>query len=243
MGSTTTTPRLTLRRPRVTSGPTPNELESISHPSLAGPPKVDPSIRGIPQGWEDDIAIPLQGDDVNEESHEETRRITDHTRNRLRDRVKIPYFGTKRSKRDPKSDMSTSKPNESMNLPHHAPHLVISTVDTSSSFSTTSTSELALEYPSAGHTFDLPVDQALPFSSSRPYSAWDLAQKTQIDEGWTTARRRGKRTGRGLDLIYKVGWTREVLDMEARLHQTMFELFGRHSWVETEPQVVLDVGD
>ncbi|WVQ70042.1 uncharacterized protein L199_008266 [Kwoniella botswanensis] len=45
--------------------------------------------------------------------------------------------------------------------------------------------------------------------------------------------------------VYSVGWERDVLDLEARLHETMYEIAGeRHTFVEFEepPKAVLDIG-
>ncbi|KAL1406898.1 hypothetical protein Q8F55_006310 [Vanrija albida] len=59
-------------------------------------------------------------------------------------------------------------------------------------------------------------------------------------------RRVWRADGREVRAIYKVGYERAVLDLEARLHETMYEVAnGRHSFVdavEHEPGRVLDLG-
>nr|XP_018263819.1 uncharacterized protein I303_03692 [Kwoniella dejecticola CBS 10117]OBR85977.1 hypothetical protein I303_03692 [Kwoniella dejecticola CBS 10117] len=45
--------------------------------------------------------------------------------------------------------------------------------------------------------------------------------------------------------VYNVGWERDVLDLEARLHETMYEVAGnRHSFADLSnpPEAVLDIG-
>ncbi|WRT67184.1 uncharacterized protein IL334_004150 [Kwoniella shivajii] len=74
-------------------------------------------------------------------------------------------------------------------------------------------------------------------------------------EGWReTPRPRsglpGKRIwvdakGDGVGGIYSVGWEREVMDLEARLHETMYDIAGeRHSFTEFDepPKAILDLG-
>ncbi|WVF72193.1 hypothetical protein IAT40_007005 [Kwoniella sp. CBS 6097] len=80
--------------------------------------------------------------------------------------------------------------------------------------------------------------------------------KSQISlEGWREAPRSrtgwpGKKVwvdakGEENTTAYRVGWERDVLDLEARLHETMFDITGeRHTFVEASehPQAVLDLG-
>lgn len=73
-------------------------------------------------------------------------------------------------------------------------------------------------------------------------------------EGWKVTRTSsglpGKRIwvdakGEQVANVYKVGWERQVLDLEARLHETLFEISGnRHTFTifEKHPKSVLDVG-
>ncbi|OCF41311.1 hypothetical protein I317_04882 [Kwoniella heveanensis CBS 569] len=51
--------------------------------------------------------------------------------------------------------------------------------------------------------------------------------------------------GEEIATAYRVGWEREVIDLEARLHETMYDIAGeRHTFVEVSepPQAVLDLG-
>lgn len=70
-------------------------------------------------------------------------------------------------------------------------------------------------------------------------------------EGWRDVRAKGAAgsrrvwhdpKGKEIRTMYKVGWERDVLDLEGRLHETMYELAGgRHSFADGEPATVLDV--
>ncbi|ORX39928.1 hypothetical protein BD324DRAFT_648546 [Kockovaella imperatae] len=44
--------------------------------------------------------------------------------------------------------------------------------------------------------------------------------------------------------VYRVGWEREVLDLEARMHESLAELVGGHTFArpDTSPKTVLDLG-
>ncbi|BEI81159.1 hypothetical protein CcaverHIS002_0203190 [Cutaneotrichosporon cavernicola] len=116
-------------------------------------------------------------------------------------------------------------------------------------------------------TFRQPnIDEVLPFASS-PFAAWDPVAIDAEENGkpvskrpgseasgagWRDVRAKGSTKARrvwcdakGKDacITYKVGWEREVLDLESRLHETMYEVArGRHSFVEGEPATVLDLG-
>ncbi|ORY27168.1 S-adenosyl-L-methionine-dependent methyltransferase [Naematelia encephala] len=45
--------------------------------------------------------------------------------------------------------------------------------------------------------------------------------------------------GQDIAGVYRVGWEREVLDL---LHETMYEMAGRHTFVDDAPTAVLDIG-
>lgn len=121
-------------------------------------------------------------------------------------------------------------------------------------------------------TFRQPnIDAVLPFASS-PFAAWDPvaidaeasgsvkslsapqnARSGSSSAGWRDLPRPAKGVsgsrrvwqdakGKEVQAVYKVGWEREVLDLEGRLHETMHELAGgRHSFADGEPATVLDV--
>ncbi|WVQ78309.1 hypothetical protein IAT38_000394 [Cryptococcus sp. DSM 104549] len=74
-------------------------------------------------------------------------------------------------------------------------------------------------------------------------------------EGWKEAAKQrwgmpGKKVwvdkkGEEIGGVYRVGWEREVMDLEGRLHETMYEVAGdRHTFAEFEepPKTVLDIG-
>ncbi|GMK57011.1 hypothetical protein CspeluHIS016_0308510 [Cutaneotrichosporon spelunceum] len=116
-------------------------------------------------------------------------------------------------------------------------------------------------------TFRQPnIDEVLPFASS-PFSAWDPAAIDAEETGklppqrpgpeasragWRDVRAKGATNarrvwydakGKETATTYKVGWERDVLDLESRLHETMYEVAGgRHSFVDGEPATVLDLG-
>ena len=95
-----------------------------------------------------------------------------------------------------------------------------------------------------------PTD-VLPFPRA-PYSAWDPAHPTSSSRAkWKTLPHRG---GMGAKRVwtedhggvYRVGWERPVLDLEARLHETMWEVAGEsHTFTQfydgEEPKSILDV--
>lgn len=115
------------------------------------------------------------------------------------------------------------------------------------------------------------VDEVLPFVSS-PFAAWDPAAAGEVpgaatkklygrnsksvggSEWHEDPPKRGsagsKRTwidsdGREIRTVYRVGWERDVLDLESRLHETMWNVTGgHHTFVDVEdrpPATVLDV--
>ncbi|WOO84474.1 uncharacterized protein LOC62_06G007993 [Vanrija pseudolonga] len=97
-----------------------------------------------------------------------------------------------------------------------------------------------------------PVCESPAVLSAEGAAAMPLLPATQ--EGWyepPTPRGAGgvrriwrAADGREVRAIYKVGYERAVLDLEARLHETMYEVAnGRHSFVDAdEPGLVLDLG-
>ncbi|KAL7424070.1 hypothetical protein Q5752_001655 [Cryptotrichosporon argae] len=96
--------------------------------------------------------------------------------------------------------------------------------------------------------------QSMRIAQREPSAATAAASAT---EGWRDlpkprASGAGKRVwvndrGEHVGGTYKVGWERDVLDLEARLHETMYEVAGeRHTLVDYEqseqPKLVLDIG-
>lgn len=111
----------------------------------------------------------------------------------------------------------------------------------------TPTTEAFSSWETSAPVCDSPAVLSAEGSAAMPL----LGPATQ--EGWyepPTPRGAGgvRRIWRGADgrevrAIYKVGYERAVLDLEARLHETMYEVAnGRHSFVDAdEPGFVLDV--
>ncbi|EIW69448.1 hypothetical protein TREMEDRAFT_62314 [Tremella mesenterica DSM 1558] len=119
--------------------------------------------------------------------------------------------------------------------------------------------------------------EILPFALNRPFASWELPSVSQTPSQVSTGSRTTSkqviskdRSARWVDLPrprgalgskrewldvnglpiggpYKVGWETEVLDLESRLHETMYdEAGGRHTFAEfaegKEPGAVLDIG-
>ncbi|ODO03327.1 hypothetical protein L198_02172 [Cryptococcus wingfieldii CBS 7118] len=113
--------------------------------------------------------------------------------------------------------------------------------------------------------------EVLPFAADSPFSAWPgpIQDRTVVAGPTATSDMQdvhageaspalnrvdsatsGKRVwvnekGKDVAQVYKVGWERDVLDIEGRLHETLYELMGgRHTFaeVEEEPKAVLDIG-
>lgn len=116
------------------------------------------------------------------------------------------------------------------------------------------------------------IDEVLPFASSpfaawdpaaidaevsgsvnsrNAKAAASAERSAKSSDGWRDLRAKGATgsrrvwhdaKGKGVCTVYKVGWERDVLDLESRLHETMYELAGgRHSFADGEPSTVLDV--
>ncbi|KLT41717.1 hypothetical protein CC85DRAFT_328857 [Cutaneotrichosporon oleaginosum] len=108
------------------------------------------------------------------------------------------------------------------------------------------------------------IDEVLPFASS-PFAAWDPiaidaessgkpapSRADKDGAGWRDVLAKGATgvrrvwcdtKGKETRTMYKLGWERDVLDLESRLHETMYEVAGgRHSFVDGEPATVLDLG-
>ncbi|WVQ98770.1 hypothetical protein IAU59_005901 [Kwoniella sp. CBS 9459] len=101
-----------------------------------------------------------------------------------------------------------------------------------------------------------PRRNSVPLLGSMQTETRDEQIKSQISlEGWKEAPRTrtglpGKKVwvdakGEEITTAYRVGWERDVIDLEARLHETMYDIAGeRHTFVEVSepPQAVLDLG-
>jgi hypothetical protein len=119
------------------------------------------------------------------------------------------------------------------------------------------------------------VSDVVPFAEGHPFAAWDAgdvgADKTkrrpsmtvrrmvQVDEvdemsiraegvavtGVWRTNVRGKKHWSGDVGAYRIGWERAVLDMEARIHEALWEVNESHTFAEfpegQEPKTVLDV--
>ena len=104
------------------------------------------------------------------------------------------------------------------------------------------------------------VADVLPFAADHPFAAWDpstrgdeCSSSKAASDGWSEQPRQnglpGKRiwTGeRANHSVYGIGYERDIQDLEARLHETMWEIAGeRHTCSRfepgKEPKTVLDV--
>lgn len=119
------------------------------------------------------------------------------------------------------------------------------------------------------------VSDVVPFAEGHPFAAWDtedagakthrqpsvrLSKKEQVNDsddrpmrsaraalvepGWRLDVK-GKKAWTGDVGVYRVGWERIVLDMEARVHEALWEINDSHTFADfangQEPKTVLDV--
>jgi hypothetical protein len=161
-------------------------------PNTSSPQRlpVHPSILGVPQGWEDDPDVPLPDQDPLPEARP----------SRFRHRVRLPQFTKDRTSRfitGDKPSLSSTSTQDSLSIDtQYAP-----------SVESILSQDIDLHYPAIKTTYQPPINEVLPFASSRLHSAWELADQETPANGW----RRGEL--RHVESRYAVGWEIRALDM------------------------------
>ena len=126
----------------------------------------------------------------------------------------------------------------------------------------TTAGRLGTSLPSGSKLFLPPnVADVLPFAADHPFAAWDPSSRDMsvrsvklrpsASQGWKERPRQtgfpSKKVWSGDAIgMYRVGYERDVQDLEARLHETMWEVAGEsHTFTRfapgNEPSTVLDV--